>query len=99
MVVAKRQWREKPEKIEQMKVWGLKWGPQVEQTAPLAGLIYIGQAQGEEKKHKKEEPKGRGSLSCVCVHSLSLFSSCLLGQHAFTSWRCIFLYFLNKTKL
>ena len=51
MVVAKRQGREKPSKIEQRKVQGLEWGPQVKQTALLASPIYIGQAQWEEKKH------------------------------------------------
>ena len=44
MVVAKRQRREKPVKIEQRKV-----GEQSEyQTALLASPIYIGQAQGEK---------------------------------------------------
>ena len=51
MVVAKGQGREKPTKIEQRKVQGLEWGPQVKQTALLASPIYIGQAQWEEKKH------------------------------------------------
>ena len=36
MVVAKRQGREKPPKIEQRKVRGPEGGPQVEQTALLA---------------------------------------------------------------
>ena len=48
MVVAKRQGREKPAKIEQRKVWEPEWGPQVKQTTLLAGPIYIGQAQGEK---------------------------------------------------
>ena len=52
MVVAKRQERGKHVKIEQRKVWGPEWGPQVEQTALLASPIYIGQAQGEEKTYK-----------------------------------------------
>ena len=51
MAVANGQGREKPTKIEQRK------GPQVEQTALLASPIYIGQAQGEEKKHIKREAK------------------------------------------
>ena len=46
MAVAKRQGREKPSKIEQKKVQGLEWGPQVGQTAPLAGPAYTGQARG-----------------------------------------------------
>ena len=54
MVVAKRQGREKPEKIEQRKVRGQEYGPQVEQTALLANPIYIGQVQGEEKKTYKK---------------------------------------------
>ena len=47
MVVAKRQGREKPAKIEQRKVKegrGLEWGPQVDQTALLDSPIYIRQA-------------------------------------------------------
>ena len=51
MAVAKTQTREKPTKIEQKKVRGLEWGPQVKQTAFLASPIYIRQAHGEEKKH------------------------------------------------
>ena len=50
MAVAKRQRREKPVKIEQRKVWGPEWEPQVKQTAFLASPIYIGRAEGEEKK-------------------------------------------------
>ena len=65
MVVAKRQGREKPVKIEQRKVWGPEWGPHAEQTAFLASPIYLGRAQGEEKNTKRGA-KGPG---------LSLFSS------------------------
>ena len=46
MAVVKRQRRQKPAKIEQRKVQG----PQVQQTALLAGPIYTGQAPGEEEK-------------------------------------------------
>ena len=50
MVVAKRQRREKPVKIEQRKV-----GEQSEyQTALLASPIYIGQAQVRRKKTYKK---------------------------------------------
>ena len=49
MAVAKRQGREKPVKIEQRKVQGPEWGPQVEQTAVMASPVYIGQAQGGGK--------------------------------------------------
>ena len=34
-------------KIEQRKVRGPEWGPQVKQTTLLAGPVYIGPAQGE----------------------------------------------------
>ena len=53
MAVAKRQRREKPAKIEQRKVRELERRPQVKQTALLASPIYIGHAQGVEKKHIK----------------------------------------------
>ena len=49
MAVAKRQGREKPAKTEQRKVQGLEGGPQVEQTALLAGPVYTGQARGRRK--------------------------------------------------
>ena len=91
MVVAKRQGREKPSKVEQSKVWGPEWGPQVKQTALLATPSYIGQAQGEKEKHIKEEPKDQVSLS--------LFSSYLSDWHALTPGGGIFLYILNKTEL
>ena len=51
MGVAKRQRREKPVKIEQRKVRGLEWEPQVKQTSWLTQFtIYIRQAQEQEKK-------------------------------------------------
>ena len=49
--MAKKQKRENPAKIEQRKVRGPAWGPQVEQIALLASPIYTGKAQGEEKKN------------------------------------------------
>ena len=52
MAVSKRQRGEKPGKTEQRAIRGLERGPQVKQTALLASPIYIGQAQGEEEKHK-----------------------------------------------
>ena len=97
MVVDKRQGREKPVEIEQRKVRGLEGGPKVEQTALLAGPIYIGQAQGEGKTYKKRRPKGQGSLS-PSPALLTLVSLRLLGQHALMPRGCIFLY-LNKTEL
>ena len=63
MGVAKRQGREKPVKIEQRKVQGLELRPQVEQTALLASPIYIGQAQGEERKHINKRSQRAGGLS------------------------------------
>ena len=36
-------------KMEQKKIWGLEWELQMEQTALLASLIYVGQARGQEK--------------------------------------------------
>ena len=61
-----------PMKIEQRKVRGPEWGPQIEQTALLASPIYIGQAQGEEK-HIKRGAKGP-ELSLLFV---SFGSACL----------------------
>ena len=48
MAVAKRQEREKMEKIEQRQVQGPERGPQVKQTTLPAGPVYMGQAQGEK---------------------------------------------------
>ena len=81
MAMTKRQRRENPMKIEQRKVGGPEWEPQVKQTALLASSIYIRQAQREEKKHKKEEPK---------LSPWLLFSSLLLGRPALTPQGCIF---------
>ena len=97
--------RGKPSKIEQRKVREREWGPQVEQTALLASPIYIRQSQGKEKKiyiYNKRSQRARGrSLSCAHTLSVSvsLFSLCLLDQHALIPRGCICLYFLNKTDL
>ena len=40
---------ENPMKIEQRKVQGPEWEPQVKEIALLASPVYIEQAQGEEK--------------------------------------------------
>ena len=85
MVVAKRQRKEKPAKMEQKKIQGLESEPQMKQTALLASPVYTGQAQGEEKKHIKEEPK--------------LSPSLLLGRPALTPHGCIFLCLPNKSEL
>ena len=79
--MAKGQGREKPRKIEQRKVQGLKRGPQVEQTALPASPIYIGQAHGEEKKYIKRGAKGPGvSLPLSCSLALSLSHSLSLSH-------------------
>ena len=57
MAVAKRQRREKPAKLEQRKVRGPEWEPQVKQTVLLARSVYIRQPQKEEKKHIKRGAK------------------------------------------
>ena len=57
MAVAKRQRKEKPAKIEQKKSQGQEWELQVKQTTILASPIYIGQAQGNKKKHMKRKAK------------------------------------------
>ena len=56
-MVAKRQRKEKPAKMEQKKIQGLESEPQMKQTALLASPVYTGQAQGEEKKHVKRGAK------------------------------------------
>ena len=73
MAAAKRPGRGRPGKTEQRKVWGLEWGPLVEQSAFLASPIYIGQARGR-KKHIKRGAKGPGvSLSLKRKLILSLW--------------------------
>ena len=58
MAVAKRQRREKSVKIEQRKVGGPEWRPQVKQTALLDSPIYLGQASGEKRQiHKRRKPR------------------------------------------
>ena len=79
MAVAKRKRREKPRELEQKKVWGSEWGPQVKQTTLLTSPICIGQ---RKEKRQKEEPKLSQRL---------LFSLCLLGQPALTPRGCILL--------
>ena len=69
MVIAKRQSRGKPAKIEQRKFPGLT---SLKQTGLLASPIYIGQAQGEEENIKRGAKIGL------------LFSSSLLGQPTLT---------------
>ena len=92
MAVAKR--REKPVKIEQRKVQGPEWEPQVKQTALLDGPIYIGEAQGE--KNIKTEAKA-SALSPLCTGAL--FSSRLwinVPSHLQDGFSC---YCLNKIEL
>ena len=80
MAVAKRQAREKPRKIEQREVRGPAGGPQVGQTALLAGPTY--RAGPGQENHKKRSQRARLSL---------LFTP--LGRHAPTPRGCIFLQF------
>ena len=67
MALAKRPRTEKPTKIEQSKVQGLEGEPLVKQTALLASPVYIGQAQGEEKKHIKRGAKIEPLASLLLV--------------------------------
>ena len=83
MAVAKRQSREKPSKIEQRKVRGLEWDPQVKQTALLARPIYIGQAPGgREKTFEKSQNWASGLSSLHFSFKVSL-PSCLEGVCSF----------------
>ena len=79
MAVAKRKRREKPAKIEQRKVWGPEWGPQVKQTALLASPVYTGQAWGRRRNIWKEKPK----------FSFELLFSCLLCRPTLTPRGCV----------
>ena len=65
------QWLKDKEGIEQRKVQGPEQGLQVEQTALLASPIYIGHAQGEEKKHIKRGAKGLALPLGPPPHALS----------------------------
>ena len=71
MVVATRQRREKPTKIEERKVWGPEWEPQLKQTPLLASPVYIGQAQGEEKRNIK----GRAKIESLASLLFASFGS------------------------
>ena len=67
MVVAKRQRKEKPAKMEQKKIQGPESEPQMKQTALLASPVYIGQAQGEEKELKKRSQNWARGFSSLHV--------------------------------
>ena len=59
--------------------------PQIEQTALLASPIYIGQAQGRNKKHIKKGAKAHAlSLSPECWRAPPLSSFHILSWHALT---------------
>ena len=79
MVVAKRQRREKPAKIEQR---GLERGPEGEQTASWLAQFTQGRPRGREK-HVKRGAEGPGLPP--------FFKS--FGWHALTPLGCIFLLF------
>ena len=104
MVVAKRQGREKPTKIEQRKAQGQEWGRQVEQKAVLASPVYIGQTWEGRRKHKKRSQKA-GGLSPMLARPLCLSFSLSLSLRIFwfgmpSHLEDVFsLYFLNKTEL
>ena len=79
MVVTKRQRKQKKKKerkkkkIEQRMVQGPEWEPQVKQTALLASPIYIGQAQGEEKKaYKKRSQNWATGFFSFCIFWVGL---------------------------
>ena len=86
MAVAKRKGRQKPTKLEQRKVQGPEWGPQVKQTAFLASPVYTGQVQGEEKKCiKRKATIGLGaSLLFASFGSACPHASCLENVFSFT---------------
>ena len=75
MVVARRQGREKPAKIEQRKVKGrsedqsedFRWNKQSSRLSPIC----IGQAQVEEQTYKRRS-QGAFSLFLSCVRMLFL---------------------------
>ena len=65
--MAKTQRRETPMKIEERKIWGPEREPQVKQTALLASLIFIGQAQGKRKNIKRGGKIEARGLSTLCI--------------------------------
>ena len=78
MVVAKRQRREKPAKIEQRKVRGPEWEPQVKQTALLTRPIYLEQAHGGgDKCIKGGSLEGLGPLFSSSFGSAHLLEGVL----------------------
>ena len=70
MAVAKRQRRKKPAKIEQRKIPGPEWEPQVKHAALLASPVYRGQAQGEEAKMD-----WGSSFGLACPHASRMYFS------------------------
>ena len=98
MVVAKRQRKEKPAKIEQRQVRGPECRPEVTQTALLVSPIYIGQGQGKKKIHKKRSQKlswGGGGVGWGEVGGWRWGDGSLLfasfGSASLTPQGCIFL--------
>ena len=70
MAVAKRQRRKKPAKIEQRKIPGPEWEPQMKHAALLASPVYRGQAQGEEAKMD-----WGSSFGLACPHASRMYFS------------------------
>ena len=83
MVVAKREGKEKPTKIEQRKVQGQVWEPQGKQTALLAVQFTKGRLRGREKKTYIERSKNWAEgFSSLCVLWFGL-PWCLEGVFSF----------------
>ena len=61
--------------MEQKKIRGPEWEPQVKQTALLASPIYMGQAQGEETKHLKRGAKRDWGLPSCSEQAMATHSS------------------------
>ena len=112
MVVAKRQGREKPVKIEQRKVQGPEWGPQVEQIALLLAQFTQVRLRGRKKYIKRGAKEPEVFLRRSCRLSISFspslppsLSLSLSPLHVFwvgmpSHLEDVFsFYFLNKTEL
>ena len=66
-------------KIEQRNVWGLEWEAQVKQTALLATPVYIGQAQGKEKRHTKRSQNWAAGLAPLLIFWIGPHASSFPG--------------------
>ena len=75
MVVAKRQGREKPAKIEQRKVQGLERGPQVELNSASPFTQGRPRVAGEST-HRRRSPRAGGLPPSLSLLFMSLGSAC-----------------------